>query len=242
MQKRKTPVASTVKFENIRTFEALTNNQKRAKESWNKGKNLILSGSAGTGKTYLAFHFALTEVLPKHSEYDKVIVIRSIVPTRDIGFLPGDEKEKKEAYELPYRSIAANVTDREAAWKMMLENKTIEFESTSFIRGLTLDNCIIIVDEMQNLNFHELDSVITRIGYNTRIIFCGDYHQSDFKNANEKNGLLNFLEIIDHMESFDVIKFGWEDIVRSDFVRDYIMTKEMIEEKSNEKTSNSSRT
>lgn len=228
---RKPPFTATIREDHLIKFEPYTENQNKALKSWKKGKNLILSGSAGTGKTFLAFYLALKEVLPKHSHYDKVIVIRSIVPTRDIGFLPGDEAEKKIAYALPYKSIAAEVTESAPAWDMLLSQKTIQFESTSFIRGVTLDNSIIIVDEMQNLNFHELDSVITRVGINSRIIFCGDYNQSDFKNKNEKDGILEFLEIIDHMKSFDVIRFGWEDIVRSDFVRDYIMTKEMIQEK-----------
>lgn len=229
-KRRKPPLTATVRDAHLEPFEPFTANQKKAQDAWNNGKNLILSGCPGTGKTFLAFHFALGQVLPKHSEYEKVVVIRSIVPTRDIGFLPGDEAEKKEAYTSPYKTIAAEVTATTPAWNMLTTAKTIQFESTSFIRGLTLDNCIIIVDEMQNLNFHELDSVITRVGVNCRIIFCGDYRQSDFRNNNEKDGILQFMEIVDHMESFEVVRFGWEDIVRSDFVRDYIMTKEMLED------------
>lgn len=229
-EKRKRPLTATIRDQHLLDFEPKTPGQERALASWNAGNNLILSGSPGTGKTFLAFYFALKEVLQRHSEYEKVVVIRSIVPTRDIGFLPGDETEKKEAYTLPYKTIAAEVTETGPAWDMLLSQKTIQFESTSFIRGVTLDNTIVIVDEMQNLNFHELDSVITRIGVNSRILFCGDYYQSDFR-TNEKKGLLEFMEIIDCMVSFDIIKFGWEDIIRSDFVRDYIMTKEMIQEK-----------
>lgn len=233
MTQRKPPLTATIRQDHLEPFEPFTLNQKKAVEAWSRGQNLILSGSPGTGKTFLAFHFGLSEVLKKN--FDKLIVIRSIVPTRDIGFLPGDEKEKHEAYSAPYKDIASQVTGTSAAWNMMLTARTIQFESTSFIRGLTLDNCVIVVDEMQNLNFHELDSVITRVGVNSRIIFCGDYHQSDFRHKNERDGILKFMEIIDHMKSFDVIRFGWEDIVRSDFVRDYIMTKEMLEEKANGK-------
>lgn len=240
--KRKVPNTATIRYEHVEKREPFTKNQELAFDAWDKGQNLILSGSPGTGKTFLAFYFALSAVLPRDSQYQQVIVIRSIVPTREIGFLPGDEQEKHEAYSSPYKFIANEITGVPSAWNMMNTSKTIQFESTSFIRGLTLDNCIIIVDEMQNLNFHELDSVITRVGENSRIIFCGDYHQSDFRQKNEKDGLKDFMEIIEHMISFNVIKFGWEDIVRSDFVRDYIMTKEMLEEKKNEKISNSSRT
>jgi len=231
--KRKPPLTATIRAEHIDPFDALTGNQQKAADSWNDGKNLILSGSPGTGKTFIGLHFGLSAVLDKNTPFEKLMIIRSIVPTRDIGFLPGDEKEKKEAYIKPYVPMLAQMVGATSAWGMLNTQKTIDFESTSFIRGLTLDNTIVLVDEMQNLNFHELDSVITRAGLNTRLIFCGDYHQSDFRNKQERDGIGKFMRITDRMISFDTVKFGWEDIVRSDLVRDYIMTKEMLEEKSN---------
>ena len=231
MTQRKPPLTATIRHEHLEPLVPFTQNQAKAVESWEKGKNLILSGSPGTGKTYLGFQLGLAEVLAKDSTFDKLVTIRSIVPTRDIGYLPGDEKEKQEAYTDPYKSIAAQITGTAAAWGMLQNAKKVEFKSTSFIRGVTLDNSIILVDEMQNLNFHELDSVITRVGVGSRLIFCGDYHQSDFKVKNEQDGIIKFLRIIERMQSFDIIKFGWADIVRSDFVRDYIMTKEMLEGK-----------
>jgi phosphate starvation-inducible PhoH-like protein len=155
--------------------------------------------------------------------------VRSIVPTRDIGFLPGDEKEKKEAYTLPYVGLTSEITGDPDAWRKLIADKTVRFESTSFQRGITIDNTIIIVDEMQNLTFHELDTVMGRVGVNCRVIFCGDYHQSDLQKNAERQGLIKFLRIVNLMKDFEVVKFGWEDIVRSDFVRDYIMTKEMLE-------------
>jgi predicted ribonuclease YlaK len=244
MTDKRKPRTAVLVPEHLEEFVPFSDNQAKAHKHWKKGKNLVLSGSPGTGKTFLALSFALKEVLPKNSEYEKVIIIRSIVPTREIGFLPGDEDEKKEAYAAPYKALLTELTETSGAWNMATTANKIDFESTSFIRGLTLDNCIIVVDEMQNLNFHELDSVITRVGMNSKIIFCGDYHQSDFKNSHEKNGIKKFLEILDHMESFEIVNFGWHDIVRSDFVRDYIMTKEMIEEelkrKNNEKISSGS--
>lgn len=226
--KRSPNRAATIKYDHLNEYEPFTENQRKAFKAWSEGQNLVLSGSPGTGKTFLAMYFGLTGVLEKNSDHDKVIVVRSIVPTRDIGFLPGDHEEKKEEYAKPYKAIATEITEDPAAWGKLISAKTIEFESTSFIRGVTFDNSIIIVDEMQNLNFHELDSVITRVGVNCRIIFCGDYYQSDFSKDVEKKGILQFMEILDHMKDFTKVEFRWEDIVRSDFVRDYIMTKELL--------------
>jgi predicted ribonuclease YlaK len=209
-------------------IEPLTNNQTEVFQAYARGDSLVLSGSAGTGKTFMALSLALEDVLDKETPYDKVIVIRSIVPTREIGFLPGTEDEKKEAYTGPYQSICAELFEQGDAWNKLQAAGTVDFQSTSFIRGITFNNAIVVVDEMQNLNFHELDSVITRVGRNCKFVMCGDYYQSDFDKAREKNGIVQFLSIIEQLKRFTVVEFGWEDIVRSDFVRDYIMTKEMM--------------
>lgn len=199
-----------------------------AREAWKDGYNLVLSGSAGTGKTFLGLRLALELVLDRESEYDELVIVRSIVPTRDIGFLPGDEEEKKQAYAAPYIGLLKEILGDGEAWNKLVAAKKLRFESTSFIRGTTFNNAIILVDEMQNLNFHELDSVITRVGHQCRFIMCGDYYQSDFQKDNDKKGILQFMNIVLQLNQFDVIEFTWKDIVRSDFVRDYIMTKEML--------------
>ena len=199
-----------------------------AREAWKDGYNLVLSGSAGTGKTFLGLRLALELVLDKESEYDELVIVRSIVPTRDIGFLPGDEEEKKQAYAAPYIGLLKEILGDGEAWNKLIAAKKLRFESTSFIRGTTFNNAIILVDEMQNLNFHELDSVITRVGHQCKFIMCGDYYQSDFQKDNDKKGILQFMNIVIQLNQFEIVEFTWKDIVRSDFVRDYIMTKEML--------------
>jgi predicted ribonuclease YlaK len=217
-----------LKIEQMQRIDPMSNNQSKAFHGYHKEKNLILSGSAGTGKTFVAMYLALKEVLEGNGPYKKVVIIRSIVPTRDIGFLPGDEAEKKEAYMMPYIEICNELFKDKLAFQKLQDHGQIEFLSTSFIRGTTLNNCIIILDEMQNCVFRELDTVITRVGSRARFIMCGDYYQSDFDKKTDKEGILNFLKIVDAMNSFVHVEFTWADIVRSDFVRDYIVTKETM--------------
>lgn len=217
-----------LRLEDMEEVQPVTDNQRKAVEAYDSGDSLVLAGSAGTGKTFIALSLALEDVLDKEVPYDKVVIVRSIVPTRDIGYLPGDEEEKKDAYTSPYRSICAELFQNADAWTKLKTAGTVQFMSTSFIRGLTISNAIIVLDEMQNLTFHELDSIITRVGDNCKFIMCGDYYQSDFTKETDKTGILKFLSIIEQLKNFTVVEFGWEDIVRSDFVRDYIMTKEML--------------
>ena len=217
------------KFEDLIEIEPITANQEKAFNAWSEGENLVLAGSAGTGKTFIAMYLALHSSLEPSTPYHKVIIVRSVVPTRDIGYLPGTKEEKLEPYESPYKNICLEFFDYEpASYKKLINNHQMEFLTTSFIRGTQINNSIVIVDEMQNLNFHELDSVITRIGQNCRVIFSGDYYQSDFREGYERDGIQRFLRIVERLKNFSVITFGWGDIVRSDFLRDYIMTKEML--------------
>ena len=208
-------------------IEPQTENQGKVFKLWDEGENLILAGSAGTGKTFVALYLALDEML-NEPEYDKIIIVRSIVSVREIGYLPGKLEEKTAVFETPYRMICDELFDGSTTYNKMINSHQIQFETTSYIRGKTFDRAIIVVDEMQNLNFHELDSIMTRVGENCRIIFAGDYLQSDFKSDGEKDGLMKFLNIIERMSSFSMVQFGWGDIVRSGIVRDYIMTKEMM--------------
>ena len=215
----------------IANIQPLTENQHKAFDSYDEGKNLVLHGIAGTGKSFISMYLALDELLNFNGDerpYDKVVVVRSVVPTRDMGFLPGKPKEKAEIYEAPYFSICNELFGRGDAYTVLKQRGDIEFITTSFIRGVTLNNCIIIVDEIANMTMHELDSVITRVGKNCRIIFCGDFRQSDFSKSNDKRGLLDFMEITKRMKSFDFIDFDENDIVRSSMVKDYIIQKDRL--------------
>tara|TARA_Y200000002_G_scaffold379386_1_gene388554 strand:+ start:743 stop:1399 length:657 start_codon:yes stop_codon:yes gene_type:complete len=211
-------------------IKPITKHQEETFSAWNVGDNLVLNGSAGTGKTFMSLYLGLNEVFGK-SSHKKLVIIRSVVPTRDLGFLPGTVEEKLSAFETPYQQMCTELFKDKNSYETLKTKHQIEFLSTSYIRGTTFNDSILIIDECQNLTFHELDSIITRVGHNCRIIFCGDYYQSDFKQAKDKAGIIEFINIIEHLNSFSVIEFDWKDIVRSDFVRDYIMTKEMLEKK-----------
>lgn len=203
----------------------ITPSQEEVFDSFNDGQHLFLHGVAGTGKTFISLYLALKELLTSRSMYREIQIIRSVVPTRDMGFLPGTEKQKIESYETPYKFIVNELLEYGTAYETLRKTNLINFSSTSFIRGRTFYDSIIIVDECQNMNFHELDSVITRIGENCLIIFCGDFRQSDFKWNDEKNGIINFMKIISNMHQFSFIEFGKEDIVRSPLVKSYIVNK-----------------
>lgn len=208
----------------LQKIEPLTDNQDIAFAS---EKHLVLHGIAGTGKTFISSYLAYQSLMT--GEHQKMILIRSAVPTRDMGFLPGTDKEKSAVYEEPYKDIAIELFSRGDAYEILKNRQVVHFMTTSFIRGITLRDAVIIVDECQNMSFHELDSIITRVGENCRIMFCGDFRQTDLTKRTEKDGLHSFFDILKRMEGrFTFIDFGIGDIVRSDFVKDYIVTKDYL--------------
>ena len=225
--KRKKPVNSDY----LVNIEPLTDNQKLLFDAYNKGQHIVAFGCAGTGKTFISLYNAIQDVLSDKTPYDKIYLVRSLVATREIGFLPGDHEDKADIYQIPYKNMVKYMFKMpdDSSFEMLYDNlraqQTVSFWSTSFIRGVTLDKCVIIVDEFSNLNFHELDSIITRVGEDAKIIFSGDYTQSDLTKTNERTGVLDFMKILQTMPSFDCTEFGIEDIVRSGMVREYLVSK-----------------
>jgi phosphate starvation-inducible protein PhoH len=229
--RRKKPINSDLMVD----INPLTENQEKFFDSYSKGQNLFAYGCAGTGKTFIALYLALKEVLDENSQFDKIYIVRSLVSTREIGFLPGDHEDKAALYQIPYKNMVKYMfemptdSDFEMLYGNLKTQETISFWSTSFIRGTTLDNAIVIIDECQNLNFHELDSIITRIGENSKIIFCGDATQTDLTKTYEKNGILDFKKILHSMNEFDIVEFGLDDIVRSGLVKSYLIAKSQLQ-------------
>ena len=226
-QMRRKPIGT----EHLLDIKPLTASQEKVFDAWDKAKNLFLFGCAGTGKSFITIYLALRDILDEKTPYDKLYIVRSLVPTREIGFLPGDHEDKANLYQIPYKNMVRFMFEMpdDPSFEMLYSNlksqDTISFWSTSFIRGTTIDNSIVLVDESENLNFHELDSIITRLGVNSKIVFAGDAAQTDLQKAHEKTGIMDFKKIIDDMDEFESIEFGIDDIVRSGLVKSYLISK-----------------
>lgn len=228
--KRKKPINSDLLLD----IQPLTDNQKKLFDYYDEGKNIFAHGVPGSGKTFILLYKALKEVLNERSPYEKIYIVRSLVQTREIGFMPGSESDKKSLFEIPYKNMVKYMfqlptdDDFEMLYGNLKAQETISFWCTSFIRGVTLDNCIIIVDEAQNCSGHECFSVISRCGMDTKIMFAGDVEQSDLVKLSEKNGIIDFLRIIDVMPSFEKIEFGVDDIIRSPLVKEFVIAKHSL--------------
>jgi predicted ribonuclease YlaK len=226
-QMRRKPIGT----EHLLDIKPLTPSQEKVFDAWEKNKHLFLFGAAGTGKSFVTMYLALRDILDERTPYNKLYIVRSLVPTREIGFLPGDHEDKANLYQIPYKNMVRFMFEMpdDPSFEMLYSNlksqDTISFWSTSFIRGTTIDNSIVLVDESENLNFHELDSIITRLGVNSKIVFAGDAAQTDLQKAHEKTGIMDFKKIIDDMDEFESIEFGIDDIVRSGLVKSYLISK-----------------
>ena len=212
-------------------IQPITETQQKFYDCYDENKHLVAYGVPGSGKTFSSLYKSLQEVFDETSDKESIYIVRSLVQTRSIGFMPGSETEKQGYFETPYRAMVKHMFQlpSEVDFDMLYDNlksqKTIKFYNTSFLRGLTFDDCVIIVDEFQNLNFHELSSIITRVGENCRIIFSGDAEQTDLISTNEKNGIHDFMRILQIMPSFDILEFGVDDICRSGLVKEFILAK-----------------
>ena len=225
--KRKKPINSDY----LKIIEPLTENQEKFFHDYGMDQNIFAYGAAGTGKTFIALYLALRDVLNENTPYEKIYIVRSLVATREIGFLPGDHEDKSSLYQIPYKNMVKYMfkmpddNSFELLYTNLKAQGTVSFWSTSFIRGTTFDNAILLIDEAQNLNFHELDSIITRVGQDSKIVFCGDAAQTDLQKVSERTGILGFQRILQNMDEFSLIEFNVEDIVRSGLVKSYLINK-----------------
>lgn len=211
----------------IKPVQPLTQNQKNMFIQYYQGDHITAYGSAGTGKTFLACYLALNDVVDVNKDQTRIIIVRSAVQAREIGFMPGTEEEKTQYFEKPYNDIFGELVGRASTYKDMKAAGLVEFVTTTFIRGVTWDDAIIIADEIQNFNADEINTLMTRVGKNSRVVLCGDTKQDDLKKkSNDSSGMGHLLKVIPHMDSFSMVKFEHADIVRSAFVRDWIIASE----------------
>lgn len=230
MAPRKRTAAAEAKAQHfsLKKIKPLTENQERTFEAYEAGNHLVLSGSAGSGKSFLAMYLGLRELMEDSSHYNRIIIIRSAVPSRDLGFVPGTLEEKAKIYQEPYQNIVNELIGRGDAWHFLINKGIVEFQTTSFLRGLTFKDCIIVFDEFQSATFHEIDTVLTRVGENCRFVLCGDLNQNDLNMKKERTGLLDAVKILEKLSEVVHIQFNHDDIVRSGFVKEYLIQKEKL--------------
>lgn len=214
----------------LKQIQPITDNQVRTFNAYNQGDNLFLHGCAGTGKTFISIYLALKEIENGRSRRRKLVIIRTAQSSKDIGFLPGSEKQKLEVYEAPYKAICAELYHRDDAYDILKQKGIVEFHSTSFLRGTTIDDAIILIDECQNQRYVELRTVLTRTGDRSRVILCGDTKQDDLTSERykESSGLVDMMKVFDRMGDMTAIQFEIDDIVRSGFVRDFIIAENQL--------------
>lgn len=212
----------------IKPIKPITEAQRAMVESFFMGNHVVADGSAGTGKTYLSLWLALNLVLSKEYNQHKIIIVRSNVPTgKDVGHLPGELEEKMAPFEAPYRDILQDLLGKPSSYDDMKEAGVIEFMPVAFIRGLSWDNAVVIVDESQNMDDATVNTIMTRVGKNTKVIICGDRAQNDLVyDKKTPSGFDNMIRILSNMDEVDIIRFTKRDIVRSGFVKAWIVAKE----------------
>lgn len=235
-RKTKQVLSEAIKFVDnkisVRRIEPITSTLQKMFDEYSSNNGIAAIGTAGTGKTYSASYLALMDVLV-HKKYKKILYMRSAVQSRDQGFMPGNIKEKEMYYEIPFIEIITDLTGNKEAYNILKQSGTIDFKTTTFIRGLTFSDTIIILDEAQNCNYDELRTVFTRLGENCKIIICGDTKQDDLtktKNKSDFSGLTKFISILKNVKKFSVINFCREDIIRSEQVKEFIIAEEIFME------------
>jgi predicted ribonuclease YlaK len=230
------PISKGFTLDDLQLFTPLTKNQERAFDLYDQGNTAImLHGVPGTGKTFIALYKGLEEVLDRKTPYRKLVVVRSCVAGRDVGFLPGTIEEKAAIYQRPYIDMCATLFRQRDAWDKLLEQGAVEFLTTSFNRGITLDHAVVVVDEAQNLGFQEISTIMSRVGTNTKIIFSGDFRQTDLGKKGDASGLTRFIEITRMMPSFRSVEFEVDDIVRSDLCKEWIVASLAYEDATKQK-------
>ena len=183
-----------------------------------KNKITICAGPAGSAKTFSALFSAITSL--KKKEIEKIVLCKPIITVQDkdkIGFLKGSLEEKLQPYIASFESNMIDMIDEKDV-KMLFENKTVEFKPVEYIRGTTLKNSCIIVDEFQNFTLEQLMAIVTRLGKNSTMVFIGDVKQADIA---KKNVAVSVFKLI--LSNIDEI--GFFDFDKTDIVREPIIMK-----------------